>query len=647
MPDHTTASLESAWFQEMLDALPVAIYTTDAQGRLTHFNRACVEFSGRTPELGTDRWCVTWKLYRPDGTPLPHDQCPMAISLKERRIVRGLEAIAERPDGSRIWFEPYPTPLFDSEGQLVGGINMLVDITERRRAEDTRALLAAVVENSDDAVITKDLNGVITSWNRSAERLFGYMAEEAVGRSVTMLIPPDRLHEEPTILARLRRGERVDHFETVRIHKDGRSLDISLTISPVRDASGRIVGISKIARDITQQRRVERALRDSEEALRAADRRKNDFLATLAHELRNPLAPIRNSLHILSMAGTEDQSVARVHEMLARQVNHMSRLVDDLLDVARITSGKIDLRIEPLELAGVIRSAVEVSKPLIDASQHRLATTIPTDPITVEGDAVRLTQVIANLLNNAAKYMDPGGQIWLTASREGAEAVISVRDCGIGIDAHMLTQVFDMFTQAERDRQHAQGGLGIGLALAKQLIEMHRGRIEARSQGRHQGSEFVVRLPLAPQQLPAIKDDLPTQSKDGQPHGGRVLIVDDNRDAASSLAMLLRMLGNDVQTANDGVTALQALESFRPSIVLMDLGMPGMSGYDVAQQARSLPHCKDTLFIALTGWGQDEDRERTREAGFDHHLLKPVNLGALKVLLTEAQGRKIAQSPVI
>jgi PAS domain S-box-containing protein len=555
-----TAALQSPRFREMIDALPAAIYTTDAQGCLTYFNPACVEFSGRIPELGTDHWCVTWKLYHPDGTPLPHDKCPMAVALKERRSVRGAVAIAERPDGSHICFEPYPTPLFDSAGNLIGGINMLVDITERKRAEETLALLAAVVEGSDDAIITKDLDGVITSWNKSAERLFGYTAEEAVGRSVTLLIPPDRLHEEPQILSRLRRGERVDHYETLRVRKDGELLDISLTISPVKNASGRIVGISKIARDITERRRVEKALRESEEALRAADDRKNEFLATLAHELRNPLAPIRNSLNILRMTSTDDPSVARVQEMLERQVNHMSTLVDDLLDIARITSGKIDLRTEPVEIAAVVRSAVELSKPLIDSGKHQLAATLPADAITIEGDAIRLTQIVANLLNNAAKYMEPGGQIWLTVGTEGAEAVISVRDTGIGIAADMLPQVFEMFTQVERDGKHTQGGLGIGLALAKKLVEMHGGRIEGRSDGIGQGSEFAIRLPLAPQQLPAMNDASQAYHHEPQPSSSRVLIVDDNKDAATSLGLLLRMLGNEVQTANDGPTALQVLE---------------------------------------------------------------------------------------
>lgn len=251
-------------FRDMMDALPVAIYTTDAQGRLTHFNSAAVEFSGRTPQLGTDEWCVSWKLYHPDGTPMPHDECPMAVALKEGRIVRGVEAIAERPDGTRLWFTPYPTPLRDADGRIVGGINMLVDITERKRDEDVKAKLAAIVESSDDAIVSKNLNGIITSWNRGAERIFGYTAQEAIGQPVTMLMPPDRVNEEPSILMRIRRGEKIDHYETIRRRKDGTVLDVSLTVSPLIDAHGRVIGASKIARDITERIRAEETLREAQ-----------------------------------------------------------------------------------------------------------------------------------------------------------------------------------------------------------------------------------------------------------------------------------------------------------------------------------------------------------------------------------------------
>ena len=440
---------------------------------------------------------------------------------------------------------------------------------------DARTYLAAIVESSEDAIISKDLNSIITSWNAGAERLFGYTAAEAIGRSVTMLMPEDRMNEEPSILERIRRGERMEHYETVRRRKDGSAFYISLTVSPIIDARERIVGASKIARDITERKR-------SEEALREADRRKNEFLATLAHELRNPLAPIRNSLNILRISGSDAAAAERVQEMMERQVNHMVRLVDDLLEVSRITTGKIDLRLEPLEIASIIRSAIETSRPLIDAHRHHLVTTLPPEPLTVEGDPVRLSQIVANILNNAAKYTEPNGDIFINVSPEDGHVLISVRDTGIGISATMLPHVFEMFAQADRDKKRSQDGLGIGLALVKRLVEMHGGTVEAKSAGEGYGSEFTVRLPLAEDQLPATREVDAAQHKESASSQQRILVVDDNLDAAASLAMLLRVLGNDVQTANDGMSALEILESYRPSVVLLDLGMPGMSGFEVA-----------------------------------------------------------------
>jgi PAS domain S-box-containing protein len=495
-------------------------------------------------------------------------------------------------------------------------------LLEREHNIEAQALFAAIVASSDDAIISKTLEGTILTWNDGAERLFGYTAEEAIGRSITMLIPPDRPDEEPSLLERLRRGERIDHFETVRVAKDGRRMDISLTISPVRDASGKIVAASKVARDVTQRKQAEAALRD-------ADRRKDEFLAILAHELRNPLAPIRNSLHILRLTGQQEL----VAEIMERQVNHMERLVDDLLEVSRITRGKIELRRESVEVAAIVRSAVETSRPLIEAGGHHLALAIPPEPLTLVGDPIRLTQVMTNLLNNAAKYTDAGGQIWLTVRREGERVAISVRDTGVGIPFDMLPRVFELFTQVDRSASRSQGGLGIGLTLVKNLVERHGGSVQARSEGPGRGSEFIVRLPLVPAPRPAI---IPARASGESTllAAQRVLVVDDNRDAAESLGMLLKLLGADVQVVYNGPDALEAVANHKPAVVLLDIGMPGMDGHEVARRIRQDPAFSNVKLIALTGWGQAEDRRRSHSAGFDYHLIKPTDFGALQTLLT-------------
>jgi len=619
-------ALQDERLRQILDALPAAVYTTDAQGRITYWNPACVEFSGRVPELGSDHWCVTWKLYRPDGTPLPHDQCPMAVALEEQRTVRGEEVIAERPDGTRIWFEPHPTPLFDDAGTLIGGVNMLVDISKRKQVEHAGALLAAIVESSDDAIITKDLNGVITSWNKSAERLFGYAAHEVIGRPVTILIPPDRLDEETAILDRLRRGQRLDHFETVRVCKDGTKLDISLTISPVLGDAGRIIAISKIARDITEQKR-------AQEALREQDRRKDEFLAMLAHELRSPLAPIHNAVQLLLRSGGGDgKTIASATEVLQRQVGHIVRLVDDLLDVNRISRGRIQLRKAWTNLATIVTLAVESARAACEGMGHDLTVTVPARPIWLDADPSRLAQVLGNLLNNACKFTDRGGRVGLAIEQEGQQAVILVRDSGIGIAADQLPHVFDMFMQVDTPLARSRGGLGLGLTLVKRLVELHGGTVEARSAGIGHGSEFVVRLPVA-ESVP------PTPPTDVQPVVAarrRILIVDDNRDSADSLAMLMKLAGHDVHTAHDGLEAVDKAAALQPGLILLDIGLPGINGYEAARRIRRNQQQPALTLVALTGWSREEDRRRSAEAGFDAHLAKPVDLDELTRLLANA-----------
>jgi signal transduction histidine kinase/ActR/RegA family two-component response regulator len=447
-----------------------------------------------------------------------------------------------------------------------------------------------------------------------------------VGQPITLLIPHERHPEELEILARIARGERMDHFETVRLTKDGRRLDVSLTISPIRDASGNIIGASKVARDISVQKQAEQALLD-------ADRRKDEFLATLAHELRNPLAPIGNSIALLEGPSQADPTVARVRAILERQVGHMVRLVDDLMEVSRITRGTIELRRERLDLAAAIRGAVETSEPLVRRAGLELTLELASEPLFVDGDPVRLTQIISNLLNNAAKYSGHSREIVVTASREANHAVISVRDFGVGIPADMLERIFDMFTQVPGADRGGQSGLGIGLTLVRSLVHMHGGTIAATSEGLGRGSTFTFRLPLV--QAPAGS----AEGKAGRGTPGlrlRVLVVDDNRDAADSMGLVLARAGAEVEVVHDGLTALDRIERFRPAIVLLDIGMPGMNGYEVARRIRACPALRDVRLVALSGWGQAEDRRRSHDAGFDHHLIKPAGIDELRALLPGA-----------
>jgi len=370
--------------------------------------------------------------------------------------------------------------------------------------------------------------------------------------------------------------------------------------------------------------------------LRDADRRKDEFLATLAHELRNPLAPIRNSLQILKLPRLDAATAQQAREMMERQVHHLVRLVDDLLDVSRVMRGKIDLRKETMELATIVARALETAKPLIEVQGHELDFSLPEESLLLHADPVRLAQVVGNLLTNAAKYTEPNGRIWLSAWREGDQAVLNVRDSGIGIEPDVLPHIFELFVQADHASTKAQGGLGIGLTLVKNLVEMHGGRVEAHSPGLGKGSEFVVRLPLmvqASDEASARRNGHHGPPKAGSGH--RLLVVDDNYDAATSLLMLLKLQDHDVRVAHDGPTALEIAATFRPDLVLLDIGMPIMDGYEVATRLRKIPGLESIVIVALTGWGQREDRRRSAEAGFDHHLIKPLEPKMLESLISE------------
>ena len=489
---------------------------------------------------------------------------------------------------------------------------------------DARALLAAIVESSDDAIVSKTLEGIVTSWNEGAERLFGWTAAEIVGRPITTIIPPELHAEESTILAKLRAGQRIEHFETTRVTKTGERREVSLSVSPLHDATGRVVGASKVARDITDRRAAERLLQE-------ADRRKDEFLAMLGHELRNPLAPIRNVAEILRRKAAGDPDQEHLCQVLDRQVQQMTRLLDDLLDMSRIRQGKLQLHKEAVDVLTVVARAVETSRPLIDARRHALDVSLPQQSLRVYGDVARLVQMLGNLINNAAKYTPDGGRISIAARASDGEAELSVKDTGMGIAPGMLSKVFEMFVQG--DHSQSYGGLGLGLTLVRKIAELHAGTVEVRSDGPGKGSEFVVRLPRlrASPPRPDSQGEHP-ELRDPSRGARRVVIVDDNRDAADSLAMLLRMGHHDVLAVSSGKEALEAVRSFRPDLVLLDIGLPDLDGYEVARRLRAAGY--ESTLTALTGFGLAEDRERARRAGFDYHLVKPVDPRALQSMLT-------------
>ena len=884
--------------QVTLRSIGEAVITTDTEGRVTTLNAVAESLTGWTQSeaLGQPLDRVFRILNEETRQPVEN---PATRALREGVVV-GLanHTVLIHKDGREQPIDDSAAPIRDERGHVSGCVLIFRDVAAQRRMEKERAsqlltarVLASIVESSDDAIVSKSLDGVIQSWNAAAERLFGHTAAQAVGRHISLVIPPDRISEEDHIVARLKAGQRIEHFETERMHRDGRRLLVSLTISPITDDAGQVVGASKIVRDVTSQRRAEERERqllaeaaganakfqaffeqgalfagimamdgtlvdanrlswegcgftkeqavgkpfwdgpwwspsadlvarikdgsaraaagetfrvetpyfvgdgsqriadvtilpirdeagrvlflaptgtditdrqraeadrerfatviesstdfigicdlngipffvnraglemvglDSLDAARAtpvpefffpedrprileeffpsvlekghgevevrfrhfktgaarwmaykvltvkdaagqpvalatvsqditarksmednlrslaaelseADRRKDEFLATLAHELRNPLAAISNAVQVLRHGGRDSKTVDSASEMLERQVGQVSRLVDDLLDMSRITQGKIELRKDHVELTPILDQAVETARALLESRHHDLTVTLPSGPIYLRADAARLAQVVGNLLSNASKFTDDGGHIGLAVEREGKNVVIRVRDTGIGIAAADLPRLFDMFTQVDTSLERSRDGLGIGLTLVRALVEMHGGAVEARSAGLGQGSEFVVRLPTvaeAPKPGPR-----PTKGATARPVRRRVLIVDDNQDGAESLAVLLQLGGHETHTAHDGQQAIEDAERLRPDIVLLDIGLPRLNGYEVCRRIREQPWGKELSMVAVTGWGQQEDRRRSQEAGFDTHIVKPVEPEALMDLL--------------
>jgi len=615
----------AALFSRLVEQAPMGMYVVDAEFRLQQVNAlAAPVFATVDPLIGRDFAEIMQIVWGPEvGT-----QCT--------QIFRHTLATGERyvsPPFSEQRFDLAVEQAFEWETQRVtlpdgrhGVVCYFHEITARQRAE------RALHESEEHMRMATETTGVgIWEWNFVSGRIRwdaqmfriygiaptpdGFVSYEDWSGCV---LPEELARQEELLQDTLRKiGDGSREFR-IRRQDDGQCRSIRSMETVRADAQGQVHWVVGTSLDVTAQRQME-------EDLNMAARRKDEFLATLAHELRNPLAPLRNGLHLMKLAGGQQATtVEQARSMMERQLTQMVRLVDELMDVSRISLGKLELRKERLPLAAVVNSAVETSRPLIEQMGHELSVTLPKQPIMVDADMTRLAQVFLNLLNNAAKYSDRGGHIRLNVELQGSEVVVAVTDTGIGIDADQLPRIFAMFTQLSGSLERSQGGLGIGLSLVKRLVDMHGGSVEAKSEGRGMGSEFVVRLPVATEasqpQSSGVADE-PAATKPSL----RILIVDDNRDGADSLSEMLKMMGNDTRTAYDGQQGVDLAGEYRPNVILLDIGLPKLNGYEACRLIREQPKGKGVVLIAVTGWGQDEDRRRSREAGFDHHMVKPVD----------------------
>jgi PAS domain S-box-containing protein len=612
-----------------------AIFLLDPRGYVATWNAGAERFKGYTAHEIIGRH---FSVFYPEAD-VRAGKCEHELEVAARVGRFEDEGWRVRKDGSLFWANVVITALRDSTGTLVGFGKVTRDLTERKgagarpRAEEQQfALLVGSVK--DYALLVLDPDGIITTWNAGAQQIKGYTADEIVGSHFSRFYPPEdvaagKCEHELEVAARVGRFEDEDW----RVRKDGSRFWANVVISAVRDDLGRLVGFSKVTRDLTERKRTEAEVA-ARLAAEQASRAKDEFLAMLGHELRNPLAPIVSALQLLKLRG--DERFAREHQVIERQVKQMIHLVDDLLDVSRISRGKIQLKREPLDLRDALARATEIALPLLERKGQMFEVTVPPYPLTIHGDDARLTQVFANLLNNAAKYTQEGGRIELTVRHDRAHVSVEVRDNGIGIEPSLLPRVFELFVQGYQDADRAEGGLGIGLTLVRSLVQLHGGEVLARSGGAGAGSTFTVRLPLA--RAPEAVEPEPQGPAVGPAFAAtgtrrKVLVVDDNQDACLLLAEVLQQVGHQVRTAEDGRVALAVLESFRPDVAILDIGLPGMSGYELAARIRAVPGLEGLRLFALTGYGQASDAARTKEAGFDVHLVKPIEMKRLLALL--------------
>ncbi|AMV20342.1 PAS domain S-box protein [Planctomyces sp. SH-PL14] len=617
--------VEEHFSQLVASVQDYALFLLDEQGRIRTWNAGAERFKGYTRDeiLGRHFSCFYPPELVASGWPDFELQQARALGRFED------EAWRLRKDGSRFWANVVITALYDENKNVRGFLKITRDLTERKAAEEALRLseqrFRLLVERVKDyAIFMLDPEGRVVSWNEGAQRIKGYAATEIIGQHFSRFYSSEDLARgkpEWELAEAIARGSIED--EGWRVRKDGSLFWANVVITAIYGADNVLVGFAKVTRDLTEKRKTE--------ALEVADRQKNEFLAMLAHELRNPLAPISNGLQLLKFAGLDRPTLEATSEMMERQLLHLIRLVDDLLDVSRIVTGKMRCQPEVVDLADVIERAVEETQPAVDAGGHELRLSLPGRRIFVAADVVRLSQVVGNLIGNAAKYSDQPSQIMLTVERDRETAVIRIQDHGIGIAAELLPRIFDIFTQADNSEARTRGGLGIGLSVVKKLVEMHGGTVTARSPGLGQGSEFTIRLPMVSEAGEAIRPAQKPAKRTGQPR--RILVADDNVDSARTATALLSAWGHEVRTVFNGTEVLETARHFAPEIVLLDIGLPGMSGYEVVRRLRETPQGEGMVLVAVTGYGQESDRQRAFDAGFNFHLTKPADPEKLQSIL--------------
>jgi PAS domain S-box-containing protein len=618
----------------IVDSSDDAIISKDLNGTIVSWNRAAERLFGYTADEIIGR---SVRVIIPADRQSEEDQVLDAV--RRGKTVDHFETVRVRKDGTLVPISLTVSPIRGTTGEIVGASKVVRDLRRGQRAQHDALRLASIVDSSDDAIVSKDLNGIVTSWNAAAERIFGFTAAEMVGQSIRRLIPYDRQQEEDEVLSRIRRGERVDHYETIRQRKDGSLVPVSLTVSPIRRQDGIIIGASKIARDVSEREKAEQERQRLLVVAREASRLKDEFLATLSHELRTPLNAIVGYVRMLQSDLLQGEKRTRALDTVARNVTSLTQIVEDVLDVSRIISGKLRLDVQPVELPPVIQNAVETVRPAADAKGVQLVTILDPRTALVSGDPERLQQILWNVLSNAVKFTERRGTVQVRLERVNSHVEITVSDTGAGIPAEFLPHVFDRFRQADAGITRERGGLGLGLAITRHLVELQGGRIFAESDGPGKGATFRIELPLriAQSALPVEEREHPQTPQPGTQiavpplQGVRILAVDDDRDALLLVREILEATGATVTTAESGQQALDTLEQMTPDVLLADLGMPHMSGFELIDRVRRSDRAevREIPAAALTAYARSEDRTRALRSGFHMHLAKPVDPGEL------------------